>query len=611
MQLNKSKIMKTLPFIIFFLEIFSLCALSCNAQTSGQTYSKMYNLNFEIKEDSLILYHWRENGAYANYSLSFSKGDTDRLLFTKVYFKGFPFCDRLRTEVMQRILLPYHNEKEGCIEFECKGNNLKSVSIILDGINDEEKIVYSDTLKFVPDNNKFTNVSKKIVLADFDLLNIQINAEGNISEDAYLSFSKFNVIIGDKAIDEYPVRELPALELKNETNHIPIELKTGKGLEDINTIRNSRIIGLGESVHGNDSIGRLINQIILQAVEKQKCRLVLLEMPLEMTLLLNRYIQSPGYTIDSIDVLKPETRNLLNALRIYNSGKEDKEKVNLFGIGYNYIYSTTQNSAIDIFDFVTLLNNSLKNLEVDQFAVLLMEEGWENAISFLEANRAKMQEVFTADEIDCMIHILHLSRNIGTDGIKRSVCRDSVMFVNTKFLVDKYSSSQSLKTIICGHAVHINPVSTFPVVPVKPLGSYMKKAYQEEYSPFLILVGKGTTKAFNAEYDKIDKSLGNNPKTSVEYLLSSFNEEALYLPLNTDFNRLVLSRFEGSHHILQEFYPFNLYQRYNGIFFINNGYAESDKRNEVSFEEASKRMGIKMKQRKSVLEEIKKRIVKN
>lgn len=603
--------MKTLSSLIFLIEIFSICALACNAQTSSKTYSNVYDLNFTMKGDSLNRYPWHENAAYAINSIPFSKKVADRLLFTKAYLKGFPFCDRLRTELMQRILLPYHNEKEGSFEFEYEGNNLKSVSIILDGINDEEEIVYSDTLIFVPDNNKLTTASKKIVLADFDLLDIRINAEGNISEDAYLSLSKFNILIGDKAIDEYPVRELPVLALKNETNHIPIELKTGKGLEEINTIGNSRIIGLGESIHGTNSIGRLINQIILQAVEKQKCRLVLLEMHLEKALSLNRYIQTPGYTIDSMDVLKPATRNLLNALRIYNSGKEDNEKVNLFGFDYNSIYSKTQNSAMDIFDFVTQLNYSLKNPEVDQFAVLLMEEDWGKAINFLETHRIKIQEVLTTDEIDCIIHILNLSRNMGTDGIKRSMCRDSVMFVNTKFLVDKYSSSQNLKTIIYGHAVHINPVSAFPALPVKPLGHYIKEAYQEEYSPFLFVVGKGTATAFNAKYDLITNSLGNNPKASVEYLLSSFKEEALYLPLNADFNRLVLSRFKGSHHTSPEFYPFNLYQRYNGIFFINNVCAQNDKRNEVLFEESSMRSGMKMKQRKSVLEEIKKRIIKN
>lgn len=57
------------------------------------------------------------------------------------YLKGFP-SDCLRTELEQRILLPIHKEKEGLVTFEAKGENIKAVSILIDGIDDKEKCVF-------------------------------------------------------------------------------------------------------------------------------------------------------------------------------------------------------------------------------------------------------------------------------------------------------------------------------------------------------------------------------------------------------------------------------------------------------------------------------------
>lgn len=592
-------------FILIFISLSNICSF---AQTTNLTYTDAYDLNFTFKNDSSILYTWRENGAYSNYTIPMSNKYLNRTLFTKAYLKGFPFSDRLKVEYEQRILLPEHEEQEGCVEFEYKGSNIKSIIMIFDGINYEEKIIFSDTLKFVPDSGEFSTVSKNILLTDIDMLNIRINAEGEISQNSYLTFSKLNILLGDKGIDEFLVRKLPIFSLKDNLNYIPINIENDRFVNELPEIENSRIIGLGESIHGNDSIGKLVNKIVFEAVKKQKCRLIILEMPFEKTLSLNRFIQSHDYIIDSMEVLKPEIRNLLNILRVYNSGKEDDEKVKLFGMGYNSIYSPTQNSAIDIFDFLVQINQSIKNPEIDKLSILLMEKDWTQSINYLQTHKDKIQGVLTKDEIDCILHILNLSNKIGVDGIKRNIDRDSVMFVNAKFLIDKYSFDKNLKTIIYGHFVHINSISTFPVVNTVPFGNYMKMAYNDDYSPFLLLIGQGSSVAFDSNYNMIHKCLEKNPNASIECFFSSLNEKSLYLPIDTAFNRLVLSRFKGSHHTIREFYPFNLYQRYKGVFFINEGYSEASENDTILFEESSKRFIIKVKQRNEVLEDIKKRI---
>ena len=65
-------------------------------------------------------------------------------------------------------------------------------------------------------------------------------------------------------------------------------------------------------------------------------------------------------------------QDLLGNLRLYNSRKKEADKVRLLGMDYNSVYSSTQNSSITIFDFVTQLNESGKIPEVDEFALLLV-----------------------------------------------------------------------------------------------------------------------------------------------------------------------------------------------------------------------------------------------
>ena len=136
---------------VLFFFVFIFYTVSCTAKLEKQTYTNVYDLHFAMRSDSAVVYPWRENGAYSNYTIPAYIQDSNRNLFAKKYFKGFPFSKRLRSEYEQRILLPNNNIKEGrlVIGFErLKVDNIKLVSIILDAIGKQENILFSDTLRF-------------------------------------------------------------------------------------------------------------------------------------------------------------------------------------------------------------------------------------------------------------------------------------------------------------------------------------------------------------------------------------------------------------------------------------------------------------------------------
>ncbi|MCE9260490.1 hypothetical protein K0H31_20155, partial [Bacteroides fragilis] len=159
----------------------------------------------------------------------------------------------------------------------------------------------------------------------------------------------------------------------------------------------------------------------------------------------NRFIQDDNYELDSSLVINHATINFLNRLRSFNSGKTKDSKVKLYGMDYNSILSSTQSSAMDIFDFITVLNQKSQIPEVDQLSLLLMKKDRNCAINFLDTHRDKIKKLLTAEEIECILHILRVSKQAGDAGIERFIRRDSIMFVNARFLIDKFAKDENVK----------------------------------------------------------------------------------------------------------------------------------------------------------------------
>ena len=595
--------------IYTFCLFISVCGLfPCIAQPLPKKYIDAYNLHFSMEDKTSVEYPWMENAAYTGCAINYMVKELDRTLFTKKYLKGFP-CGHLRTELEQRVLLPIHKEKRGLVTFEGKGENIKVVSIIVDGINDKEKCVFSDTVSFVP-GDSLSSISKRILLDGVNMLNIRIRAEGAADREAYIAFSKLDIMVGNKNINEYSVRDFPKLSLPKGFDYIPFRLNEENLSSNIEVMKDRRIIAFGESVHGNNSIRHLVYKLMMESVENQDCKLVIWEMPMEKSLVYNRYVLDDEFVLDSTELSPLDEQRIIfmNGVKRYNSGKREGDKIRLLGMDYNSVCNSAQNSAIDIFDFVTHLNREWKIPEVDRLSVLLMEKDWKDAIEYLQTHKSNLQKILTIDEIECITHILSLSNNIGGDRVKRFINRDSVMFVNTNFLLDHFSSFSKNRTIIYAHSVHVNPVSTYPVVHCEPFGKYMKDKYADDYLPLLLLIGNGSMTIYDQEFNRGKEVLQRPPAESIESALNQIESDIFYFPMTSYFDTIVLSRFQGDRKSPREFYPYNLYQRYRGIFFIKNSFEPDDNGEKMSAFDKAERVLMRNKQRLKILEDIKKRL---
>lgn len=555
--------------ILSFL-IIGMIIMSCSEKHT-QSYTERYNLDFKFYPDTVSYYPWLIN---LTYTLSNIYDFTDSDSIRTVTFKKGTFIDRqFEIELAQRVLLPLaKNIDKGKVVFKGQGDGISRSYLIIDGLDFKEKILYSDTLRFDLNDN-LESYAMEIPLENIELLNLKLYVEAEEDKDASVKFHKMDIFVGDKHIDEYAIRELPS-NVKNLKSHvIPIELNTYNPFDKIDAIKDKKIIGLGESVHRNVCINNLVQQFILQKAE-ENYKLILVERPMERCLLFNRYIQEADFEINFDNSDDARLANLLRSLKQYNLQKSNKDKIKLYGIDYNLanpISNKRDNTAINLFDYITTVNKGLNNRELDQLAILLMDDDWQKAILFLdkEENKIMQSNILSREEYQSIKHILAVSYSMGVENDIRVIARDSVMFINTKFLMDNICKDDE-RVIIYAHSGHLNPVSTYPVVPCSPFGYYLKKEYQNNYVSLLLSIGAGNTLANIGAVGLDSRDLKSPPKGSIEYELNTFDTEISYLPLTSEFDRLMYSRFIGSHFAPNEFYPFNLYQRHEGILFIKN-----------------------------------------
>ena len=578
------------------------------AQSEKLIYTRAYDLDFNMLPDSMRLYNWIENAAYKPYSISWGVEDPARSLFGKRNFTEFPFMKQLRTEYSQSVLLPHNNLKEGVIGFECKGRNLNRVTLTLEAIDEAENRIAIETLTYKPDSTLKTH-SKRIDLSNASSLNIRINALGEENKEASVAFSKVKVSLDNKPIDEYPIRILNPIKLDNSLDYICEDDKHCFDLAQINNLKDKQIIALGESVHGNSDIINFVFSQMEETIEKQNCKLVLMEYPLGKSLFYNRYIHEKDFELDSSLISHPTIGVFLNKLRVYNQGRVDNDKVRLFGIDYTHQKTLTMSSIFYLFDFIAAINKKPQSPELDRLAVLIMKNKLSDALNYLHMHRSKIAELLREDEISCFEFILNLNvQHLQTPSIERYIQRDSTMALCTQFLINKYAKEKSSKVFVYAHAVHTNPVSTYPAVHCEPMGSYLRKAFGSDYCSLIITTEGGDAIATDFQFGTKDKALGKAPTNSLEYYLNSLTDCSIYFPLNASFNQLVLTRFKGAYHSPEEFYPTNLYQRFSGVFFIKHDNRNNVFVREESFEEVSKEVITKANHRKEILKEMELRL---
>lgn len=595
--------MKLYVSIVYFV----VCIPFLLAQ--NQTYTDRYDLRFESNHEVTTKQSWRFDATSFSSSLIMTSVENGKPCLNFFHPEGYPFANRLKVACEQRILLPDQNENVGKILLESKGENLEYCEMIVRGIDSSEIILYADTLRF-SSGKLLKRVSLDFSLMNVAFLDIKLEAEGVKDKEASFCVFGINISLGKIPIDEFPLKEYNQYVEMPKDKLFP--LNSDEDLGQLDALIEKRIIGLGESVHGNKNIANLFFELSKHQILKNGCRLIIHEIPLELSLYCNRYIRDSSYEFDEVYFLGPEFASLLKWLRTYNEHKkEEQEKVYLLGMDYVYNRDEKNSTAATVFDYLASLNRTIHSQEIDTLLVTLLEEPWEKSVAYMTQRRAVLERLISSVDFRCITHILTLSNAKGLDRNKRMEVRDSVMFQNANFLISQICPKDA-NVLIYGHSEHLNLLSCYPVAtPDASFGAMMHRFYKDDYYSITTLIGSGYVYLPDVNGVESCWNLCDPPASSIERELCKIKEGMFFIPVPFNYDKPLLSRFVGQLFTKQEFYPYNLYRRHHGLIFIRGA------NNKMSMDEKSKiKLSLssfkrKRDERKVLLEKVKCRIINN
>ena len=507
-------------------------------------------------------YRWNMHSTetFANAVIDSTENDTSVIFGVRFEEKG-----KIGTLVPVYQLNKQGAEVTASIRY--KTLNCERAYITLNSIGAGEQILKSDTIE-LPLTEEWKEVSEKIKIKDAYLLNVFIEAVGSELAFNNIRVSAFKL-------------EANGAQLKNETAPKSDNTKLKKNdvmvLNGVNFGKipsmQSRIMAIGETVHGSKTLGRMAFDIIKERIIKQGCNLVLHENPLEYSFYVNRYIKNdPRFKLQDIErymegnLSSEHTIDFIKWLRAYNSAHNNR--VSFWGID---IESLDIASSVDLSEFVKTLCSKRETPESDSIVKRLLnwETNEDDSLQLTKADGA-VGKWLTADERQILKLCLQLNKE-SSETYERLTNRDETM-AKTAFALIDILASNGAKATIYGHFIHLNYLVGGDM---KELNNYsaghrMKAKYKDDYQAIALCTYEGRT--LNC---LTDKSIGaaqlvKAPEGSVENTLQSMGHNMAYLPTERLNNTDVLTmRVLGNTNDRYQFFYFVPKARVDGILFVS------------------------------------------
>ena len=448
-------------------------------------------------------------------------------------------------------LLPvYQLNKKGAevtVSIRYKTLNCERAYITLNTIGAGEQFLRSDTIE-LPLTEEWKEVSQKVKIKDAYLLNVFIEAIGSELAFNNIRVSAFKL-------------EANGAQLKNET--APKSDNTILKKSDVITLNGvdfskipsmqSRIMAIGETVHGSKTLGHMAFNIIKQRIIKQGCNLVMHEYPLEYSFYVNRYIKNdPRFKLKDIErymegsLSSEHTIDFIKWLRAYNSTHNNR--VSFWGID---IESLDIASSVDLSEFVKALCSNRESLQLTKA---------DGAVG----------KWLTADEREILKLCLQLNHE-SSETYERLTNRDKTMAKTAFALIDILAGKGALATIY-GHFMHLNYLVAGDMKDLNnyTAGYHIKAKYKDDYQAIALCTYEGKT--LNCLTDKVIgvAQLVKATEGSVEYALQSMGNNMAYLPTERlNYTDVLTMRVLGNTNDNYQFFYFVPKARVDGILFVS------------------------------------------
>lgn len=537
--------MKTKLYAILIATICLLIGIT-NANAREKTFGYRWNMH--------------STETFANAVIDSTENDTSVVLGVRFEEKG-----KIGTLVPVYQLNKQGAEVTASIRY--KTLNCERAYITLNSIGAGEQILKSDTIE-LPLTEEWKEVTKKVKIKDAYLLNVFIEAVGSELAFNNIRVSAFKLEANGTQLKNETAPKIDNTSLKKSD----VMVLNGVDFGKIPSMQ-SRIMGIGETVHGSRTLGRMAFDIIKERIIKQGCNLVLHEYPLEYSFYVNRYIKNdPRFKLQDIErymegnLSSEHTIDFIKWLRAYNSAHNNR--VSFWGID---IESLDIASSVDLSEFVKTLCSKRETPETDSIVKRLLnwETNEDDSLQLTKADGA-VGKWLTADERQILKLCLQLNKE-SSETYERLTNRDETMAKTANALIDILASNGA-KATIYGHFMHLNYLVGGDMKELNnySVGHRMRAKYKDDYQAIALCTYEGRT--LNC---LTDKSIGaaqlvKAPEGSIENTLQSMGHNMAYLPTERLNNTDVLTmRVLGNTNDNNQFFYFIPKARVDGILFVS------------------------------------------
>ncbi len=421
------------------------------------------------------------------------------------------------------VVLPVNAEKkESCtVTLNCKSeiDSLRFVVIFLDK---EENALHVDSVIIHP-SNQWTDYSLSLCREEARAVNIIIRHKRDFHTDfgkvydaandgRSIYLNKLSIRLGNQNLNTLPIDSLVHKDdtQLNPQAIVPLSKKNGASLFGIKDWKDKKIISLGEPISGVQDILDAQIQFTKYLITSENCKLIFLELPQELCLRWNLYLQGKQVDIDENKLIEEVNRSLRNPtvffeflkwIRQYNATVSDPVRV----VGIIDCGSLDQRTCLAdyLLKFATNRQDSVYYLNASK------DRSVKNSFSNFKEHILQSKIPGSLNEKD-LCYLLSLieewkyrNRTLkGAFGGPPDYVSDQTRRI--KQAVDIYLPSTE-KAVIMAPSARINkcfPISDLDEVEVSRckfdrLGSYLVQEYGKQYHAISFQIGERTCRMDN------------------------------------------------------------------------------------------------------------------
>lgn len=444
------------------------------------------------------------------------------------------------------FLMPItHTSHDMQASFICKNQGFDTVQLIFTGYNTDGNRVSIDTLE-IGKTADWHEATTTVRIGDVSYMHLALELSGNVANiEKTLWLNKIQLNIDGIDLTDYAPRNLEK-EYAPDINKITkLSFENPTTYQQIELLANKKIVTLGESLHGSETLKESAVQIMKHRILYNNCKLVLLEIPLEKTLSINRFVQGDDrFELDTIAKIlelsfySHELLDFMVWLREYNGSTAHK----VYLLGMDAPSTEFYSFTTELFDYFYRTNKERMNDSIKKFLKLIIADCRKAMGPVLASLKEDVDFKSNSDSLEIKIieHWWNDWLKVSVDD-EIDVVRDSIMYSSAKFMTNLLCAPSETATLH-SHLEHgcYDKTHTISHYPRMSYGSLLKKEFGDDYCTLGLFAYQGEVLAIPSEQQIRQRDsnfvtcvLGTAPSNGLEHLLSKFGSDYFYIPVTS------------------------------------------------------------------------------